>query len=109
MAKIKNEGVTQGNRLFIVRFLSLKRFEKLLIAIEGRMKIIPDLFALRFRVASGKHGCPGEKLRGYHAQPGIISGCLLIWRGGFSCIQIHIEPSSANCLKGNANGCASKG
>src|SRR5687768_12072446 len=109
MPEIKNERMTQGNGLFIVRFITLKRFEKLLVAIEGDMKIIPDLLALCFDVAPGKHGCSRKKLWGYHAQFRIIFGVRLIWYGRFSCIQIHIEPSSANCLKGNANGFASKG
>ena len=52
MAQIENEWMAQGNGLFIVSIFSLKRLEKLLVAVQRSMEIIPDLLALCLGIVS---------------------------------------------------------
>ena len=108
MAKIKNERIIAGKWAFYSTPPPPEAFRKAAHSNQGSHEndsgsppALPGVHPENMGV--------GGKAGGIHAQLGIVSHARLIWYGGFSCIQISIEPSSANCLKGNANGCASKG
>ena len=62
VAKIKNQWVAQADRLFVISLITAQQLKKRLMAIKTRMKVLQQLAALGFNVATCQTGCAKKVL-----------------------------------------------